>query len=306
MQEELTEIHAGLCSLPGSDELSSLSQRLQQWMRRSLDPASLSIAEREASYITLTHIQVLAQSALRLNDVVAQTHKHLQVEIASCNKAHEELTQQIDEDPYLPWLQWFDAHLTYPYPSRDECDHLVSLIPGQTATKLRTWLTNRRRRSGWTELYEKHAHKDKARLAQLFEQYDDAILRDMLAEDTRKAVERVKSISHSEKKRQVGDWVDQVLSSSSQRTPPLTTPSSSPSSSSPPSTPPQKQSVRAHPYRNDRTKAPSPKSKKSNARGASKPSLNADPRHVQGKKDVIKVEQEQTDVDVPVIQDFSL
>lgn len=84
-------------------------------------------------------------------------------------------------DEYRPWKDFFLKNIDYPYPENSKAARaLAAQIPEQDVHKLRTWLTNNRKRTGWTEVFVQYAEKDRDKMRLLLEQHEDEHLSQLM------------------------------------------------------------------------------------------------------------------------------
>ncbi|KAM0746538.1 hypothetical protein T439DRAFT_133784 [Meredithblackwellia eburnea MCA 4105] len=77
-----------------------------------------------------------------------------------------------DLHAHRPLRQFFLTHISFPYPTASEKTSLLRQLPSMSHSRqISNWFVNSRRRSGWNELWEKYAQKDRDRM--------DALVRDL-------------------------------------------------------------------------------------------------------------------------------
>lgn len=101
---------------------------------------------------------------------------------------------------------WFLQNLSNPYPTPYEKDSLATAA-GCPRSKVDSDLTNWRRRAGWTDIKDRWAGGDKAKMKRLIE--------DVEAENERRGevveeVERMRGYLERREEERVGDWVHEV------------------------------------------------------------------------------------------------
>lgn len=298
----LLAIHHDTCQIPAGYALSDISLRLKRWEADWLHHivSSPDIDGLSAVNEILNNIRTIAKSYILAQNICVDAERKYR------NETQQTLTSSASQrggvDSYCAWSSWFIAHLEWPYVSDAGRDWLLQSIPDHSPSQLTTWFVNKRKRSGWNDLFRKYGESDKETMHHFMQQVDDPVLSTMVDPEARKAVQAVRDfISAGPKRKKVGDWVDELIQEYSVP-PSLVDSSSSPCSSRssptpPPSTPPHRPRQRsaartkAQPYQKP-SKAERPASK-----GSRKPSLYKKPRVAMQSSD---------NEDIPVIEDFAL
>jgi len=110
---------------------------------------------------------------------------------------------------------WFLQNLSNPYPTPYEKESLATAA-GCPRSKVDSDLTNWRRRSGWTDIKDRWAGGDKAKMKRLIEDVEGGLER---REEVVEEVERMRGYLERRDQERVGDWVHEVslLSSAEMR-----------------------------------------------------------------------------------------
>ena len=143
-------------------------------------------------------IQTLAGAAMKAVLITTSSQSRLSAEVASVLKdasvgSDQHLNMAVAPDTFRPWKDWFVENMDNPYATDREAASLAALIPGQNAQQFRTWLTNNRRRSGWTTLFKEHAESSKDRMRLLMSQYEDEHLSQLMPPEMYDAITEVKN-----------------------------------------------------------------------------------------------------------------
>ncbi len=101
---------------------------------------------------------------------------------------------------------WFLQNLSNPYPTPAEKDFLATAA-GVPRSKIDSDLTNWRRRAGWTDIKDRWAERDKAKMRRLIEGYEEgAEMREEVVEE----IQRMRGYLERREEERVGDWVHEV------------------------------------------------------------------------------------------------
>lgn len=101
---------------------------------------------------------------------------------------------------------WFLQNLSNPYPTPAKKDFLAT-ASGVPRSKVDSDLTNWRRRAGWTDIKDRWAEGDKARMRRLIEGYEEGLEgREEVVEE----IERMRGYLERREEERVGDWVHEV------------------------------------------------------------------------------------------------
>jgi hypothetical protein len=156
---------------------------------------------------------------------------------------------EISTPQHDPYRLWFLNHLSYPYPTPKDCKLLLAQVPSETINQLRTWFTNTRRRSKWSDMYKKYTDCNASKMNKLVEaiaapseQAASPLFDIETLEEARADLEAVKEyFGRSEERKKVSSWInDSIEKTKHLPTAVIRTPESSPTSSaksSPPSSP---------------------------------------------------------------------
>ena len=101
---------------------------------------------------------------------------------------------------------WFLAHLSNPYPTSSEKESLATSA-GIPRAKIDSDMTNWRRRAGWTDIKDRWAGGDKARMRRLIEGVEHG---EEARGEVREEVERMKGYLERREGEKVGEWVHEV------------------------------------------------------------------------------------------------
>ena len=231
LDDSLRAICETLCQLPHGRNLQEARLRLAEVSQQLKVAAEQGLVDRQTKLACgeyISTIRILAKATIEAGEISkvarsrciadAETSSHLD---AVRNATGSEFTEEVkpatsspasSDLSYDSWRRWFLEHLSFPYPDAVERNHLLAQMPSLDITKLQTWFTNTRRRSGWSSAYKRYAGGKKEDMQELVRAVDDPFAASFIDQAAVMAITSIREyFAEGDKRKQVADWMEEVI-----------------------------------------------------------------------------------------------